>query len=898
MWAHCSDSTIGTKIAPTDHLEITEPNLLRLNTFGRLFLERDGQRLSGAASQPRRLGLLALLAASGEQGMTRDRLIGMLWAETDEERARKGLNQALYALRQEMGSDEVFLGTRDVRLNPDLVTSDVGAFSAALKAGNPERAAAEYCGPFLDGFHLSEAGEFERWLEEERAGLARDHATALERLARRAAERGDRLDCAEWWRRLAAQDPLNARVAIGLMEALVAAGDRTAALQHARVYEVLLEQELEAPPDQAVVALAERIRTQMASTVADAEPPPPSVREPPAPASPAPRPQTDLPMPQPAARRATRRWVLAACAAVALAAGAALLRPGAPRELRAGRITRVTGQPGLEIHPALSPDGKFVAYAAGPSGRLRIYVRQISGGRTIAVADSTPGDQHWPRWFPDGSRLSFEAGRAIYVVPALGGPTRLLVAPPEESPGVNGEGAISDEGPSYLAWSPDGRRIVYADGRRIEVRAAEGGPSTTIAEVEQPHSFAWSPDGSRIAYVLGNAAFVYAPNAIGNIAPSAIWTVAASGGRPVPLTDAAALNTSPAWLPDGRSLLFVSSRDGSRDVYRVAIDRLGKPAGAAVRLTTGLQVHTIDLSRDGRQLAYADFTAYANVATLPIPSAGPVSAAAAEPLTSGHQSIEGMAVSPDGQWLAFDSDRGGHQAIYLMPRTGGEPELLSPGSGDDFMPSWSPDGREVAYYGFRGGHRRLFVVHAIGGTPSPVVSDSGNQRFPDWSPDGRRLVYHSDRTGRFELYAVEREAGGRWGSPRQLTTEGGQDASWSPDGGEIVYQRNGGLWVIAPDGGAPRLLVDSRDPAVRPVPLLARWSPDGRTVYYKALDGEGHASLWSVPVGGGEPRLLVRFDDAARPSPRAEFAVDGRRFYFTLSERESDIWRMTLDRPS
>ena len=583
---------------------------------------------------------------------------------------------------------------------------------------------------------------------------------------------------------------------------------------------------------------------------------------------------------------------------IALAGGAALLRPTAPRELRAGRITRVTGQPGLEIHPALSPDGKFVAYAAGPNGRLRIYVRQLYGGRTIAVADSTPGDQHWPRWSPDGSRLSFEAGRAIYVVPALGGPARLLVAPPEQSPGVNGEGAISDEGPSYLAWSPDGRKIAYAVGRRIEVRAAEGGPPTTIAEVGQPHSFAWSPDGSRIAYVLGNAAFVYAPNAIGNIAPSAIWTVAASGGPPVPLTDAAALNTSPAWLPDGRSLLFVSSRDGSRDVYRVAIDRSGTAAGAPVRLTTGLAIHTIDLSRDGRQLAYADFTEYANVATLPIPSAGPVSAAAAEPLTSGHQSIEGMAVSPDGRWLAFDSDRGGHQAIYLMPRTGGEPELLSPDSGDAFMPSWSPDGREVAYYGFRGGHRRLFVIPAIGGTPSPVVSDSGNQRFPDWSPDGRHLVYHSDRTGRFELYAVEREAGGRWKAPRQLTTEGGQDARWSPDGREIVYLRNGGLWVIAANGGAPRLVVDSRDPAVRPVPLLAQWSPEGRTVYYKALDGQGHASLWSVPAGGGEPKLLVRFDDPARPSPRAEFAVDGRRFYFTLSERESDIWRMTLDRPS
>ena len=225
-------------------------------------MERDGQRLTGAASQPRRLALLAMVAGSGDQGMTRDQLLGMLWSEADEERARKGLNQALYALRQELGADEVFLGTRDLRLNPELLSSDVAAFAGAIKAGQLERATAEYIGPFLDGFHLSEAPEFERWLDEERAGLARDYATALDRLARRAAERGDRLGAVEWWRKLAAQDPLNARVAMGLMDALVATGDRTAALQHARVYEVLLQQALEAPPDREVVALAERIRQQ------------------------------------------------------------------------------------------------------------------------------------------------------------------------------------------------------------------------------------------------------------------------------------------------------------------------------------------------------------------------------------------------------------------------------------------------------------------------------------------------------------------------------------------------------------------------------------------------------------------------------------------------------------
>jgi Tol biopolymer transport system component/DNA-binding SARP family transcriptional activator len=881
------------------------------------------------------LALLALLASAGEHGMTRDRMLGMLWAESDEERARRGLNQALYALRQEMGADDVFLGTRDVRLNPELITSDIAVFDLAVKTGRLEQAVVKYIGPFLDGFHISDAPEFERWVEEERAGLARDYATALQRLAQQAGERGDPAEAAEWWRRLAAQDPLNARVAVGLMEAFVAAGDRAAALHHARVYEVLLQQELEAPPDVEVVALAARIRDQ----ASQAGPPPvsapltvpapsavPTPVPTPAPAAltapdepvpePAPAPAAVFtpapPLPEPApasvrsesasalprgARSGTRWWLLAAAGLAGLMlAGAALLRSGAPQSLHIGRVSRLTAEPGLELHPALSPDGQLIAFAAGPSGRLRVYVRQVAGGRRIAVAEELGGDQHWPRWSPDGTRLSLETNHAIFVVPALGGaPKQLVAAAP--GPVLNGEGGLSQEGPSYLAWSPDGRRIAYAVGRDIYVRAAEGGPATRLATMDQPHSFAWSPDGSRLAFVVGNAAFVYAPNAIGNIAPSSIWTLPVNGGRPEQVTEASSLNTSPVWTPGGRSLLFVSDRDGSRDIYRVDLARSGGPATPPSRVTTGLSLHGLDLSRDGKVLVYADFTDYANIWSLPLPGSGTASATAAAPLTTGHQSIEGLALSPDGRWLAFDSDRGGHQAIYRIPPSGGEPELLSVDSGDDFMPAWSPDGRELAYYGFRDGRRRLFVMPGEGGRGGAVTSDSGNQRFPGWSPDGRHLVFHSDRTGRFELYVTERDTSGRWSRPRQLTTRGGQEARWSPDGDAVVYVRNTGLWIIPPGGGAPRLLVDAGDPPSRPEPLLGQWSADGRTIYYKALDAQGGASLWAIPASGGQPRELVRFDDSGLTSSRPEFATDGKRLYFTASERESDIWQMELATP-
>jgi len=75
---------------------------------------------------------------------------------------------------------------------------------------------------------------------------------------------------------------------------------------------------------------------------------------------------------------------------------------------------------------------------------------------------------------------------------------------------------------------------------------------------------------------------------------------------------------------------------------------------------------------------------------------------------------------------------------------------------------------------------------------------------------------------------------------------------------------------------------------------VAQWSPDGRAIYFKAFDAAGGSSLWSVPAAGGSPRLLVRFDDPARPSSRPEFATDGKRFFFTLGTRQSDVWAMQL----
>ncbi len=235
--------------------------MLRINVLGGLYVSDEGRAVSGAAAQPRRLALLALLADAGERGVTRDALLAYLWPDADEERGRRALAQALYALRRDLGSDEAFVGVQDLRLNPDMVEADLWQFHHAAATGDLERAAELYRGPFLEGFHLPGADTFETWVEDERAGLTHEFADLLHQLAERAASRGEHRAATGWWRRLAAQDPLNAQIACQLMESLAAQGDVAGALQHARVYETLVRQELDLAPDREVLVLATRLRT-------------------------------------------------------------------------------------------------------------------------------------------------------------------------------------------------------------------------------------------------------------------------------------------------------------------------------------------------------------------------------------------------------------------------------------------------------------------------------------------------------------------------------------------------------------------------------------------------------------------------------------------------------------
>jgi predicted ATPase/DNA-binding SARP family transcriptional activator len=234
--------------------------MLFLRLLGGSSLCDNGSTLTGPATQRHRLALLALLAISRSRPQSRDKLVAWLWPERDVERARNLLNQGVHALRRAIGEAGIISVQDELRLDPAAVACDVVAFEDAIAAGELERAIGLYTGPFLDGFHLPGASEFEHWADGERDRLRRSYARSLESLAEAAEERREWSSAVERWRGLVSEEPYNARVTLRLMRALDGAGDRAGALQQARLHTLLLQQEFEAGPDPDVVALADRLR--------------------------------------------------------------------------------------------------------------------------------------------------------------------------------------------------------------------------------------------------------------------------------------------------------------------------------------------------------------------------------------------------------------------------------------------------------------------------------------------------------------------------------------------------------------------------------------------------------------------------------------------------------------
>ena len=576
------------------------------------------------------------------------------------------------------------------------------------------------------------------------------------------------------------------------------------------------------------------------------------------------------------------RWLGWAAGGALVAGGAlalTLVRRAEPAMAVGKRIAVAVG-PESERWPSLSPDGKTIVFTRSDRGMPHLYVQQVDGGVPLAITTQLPEWQCCGAVSPDGSRLLFLTPQGLYVVPTLGGQAR---------PVGTGPSGFSTTRVAVLwgSWSPDGRRIVYSRHDTIYVQGIDESAQTAVARGRTVHSPAWSSDGRWIAFVQGNAQF----EINGNQGPSAIAVVSASGGTPVLVTDSSALNTSPVWLPGRTALLFISDKDGGRDVYQLPLSSSGKPDGAPTRITTGLNPDRIAVSSDGKRLAWSVYAETSNVWSLPIPLRDSVPVSQATEVTSGSQDIETAAVSPDGKWLYYDSDLKGNADIWRVPlaegAAAGPPEQLTSDPGGEFSPSVSRDGKELAFHSFRTGNRDIFVIPSSGGPAVQVTTSHEHDWNPSWSPDGQALVFDQQLNPDSSLWIARRRPDGGWETPRALPYHGPAALPrWSPDGRSIVFGGDSGPRVIDVATGRQHLLAAASTSGA----AWSAWSDDGRTVYWAESDSLQRFRIRAVPAAGGAPKTLVYADAPERQLQRYGFAESKGRFYFSLVERKADVW--------
>jgi len=895
--------------------------MIRIQTLGGLSVRGDdGQALSGAAAQPRRVAVLALLARAGARGVSRETLLALLWPDASEDRARNTLAQAVYSLRRDLKSEAAIVGAKELCLDPDVVTSDVAEFSAAVSRGGDARAAELYGGPFLYGFHLAGAEEFERWAEGERDALARDYARSLEALARGALTRGDATASVAWWRKLAALDPLNARVTVGLMEALAASGDRAGALGQARIYELLLEQELDLPPDSAVAALSARLRREAESAAiiveraehaAPAEVAEPTITPPALPsaallampdasavpgsaAGVAPEVVTAVSAPPPAVaagetrsgrgpRQPPRHWTgWAAALALVVAVGSgvaalgmALRRPQAPAASVPVALRQITFS-GAARYPAVSPDGRWVAYVANGVSLVVQELGPGGGGPQDLAAASQSLEK--PRWSPDGSSIAFNMVRdsgpssGLFVVARRGGPARRVA--PDIQP---------------FAWDPSGRSLVRAFGDTLTVVDVATGRVEAIVplaprSVTFGNDVAVSPDGRWIALGLQSE-----------------FGVLSRDGRTWRRLGGGAIHQV-RWSRRGDALYFLNPAAAGADLMRVRIDgRTGAPVGEPALVFSGLKQGTrLDLTPDGRTLVFDQAPVNDQLWTMSV--AGPrerlTATATATQSTSGSLERARADLTADGEWVAFsqrDEGTSGSYSynIHVAPFAGGPSRAIVATAAQESYPRWAPDGRRLAYLVRDSSGLSVMVWDQATGRVERV---EGGIAAPPvyfkplaWSGDGATLVYPAD--GGHTLTAVRLAGGVRTSLPRPDSS--GSFVGWavSPDGGEVVAARMAGtsdwftLWRMRLGEGAWQRIDGPNGDAV---PL--RWTDDGWLYLWVDYADDRLPEVWRMRADGGRPQLYLRLPVECRKSDLA-LSRDARRLACVVSTTSRDIWQ-------
>src|SRR5271166_123989 len=597
--------------------------------------------------------------------------------------------------------------------------------------------------------------------------------------------------------------------------------------------------------------------------------------------------------PEPAIVPTPRRWSRAIFAALLLGMVSLLVflwavrhrseKTAAEPSAADTRITRLTDIPGLAESPALSPDGKSVAFTASLGGKRQVFVQLIAGGAPLQITRDTV-DHESPRWSPDSSSILYFSPAtpgtlqgSIWEIPALGGAPRRVVN------SVGGADVSRTDGRLALfRLAKEGLQLVTAppDGSRFDV-VADFVPATYYLFPR------WSPDGRWIAFQRGDSIRFD------------IFVAPATGGGPRQLTHDNDMINGFAWLPDSTGILYSSSRGGTMPYLpTLNLWKVNLRDGSVRQVTSGEASYiSPDISSSGAVLV-SRMKLQTDIWKFPVDGRPADNVNRAVRVTRQTGEVLTPTASPDDKEVAFLSDSGGHANLWVVNTESGARRQITDERDPQVaigLPVWSPDGNTIAFVSSRGNQGLTFGVWLVDSDGSNLRNLVNPGLGPAWSPDGLWLYYSTRGAAAATVLKKVRVDGGpavtvRTEPLRNVIGLYGTTLYYTFERPLVDGAPEFDIRVATPEDAPFRVL--ARIPASR-VPIWQIVNPalsrDGKWMAQALTDGLT-TNIWLLSTATGEWRQITDFSERATfIARRVSWSSDGRSIFAAVAEGNSDI---------